>query len=185
MPCWQVPDCQASSDSISLMEIIPDKRKVGMHDSVDYDGRGGEASFGSGGVHREYAGVDQPNRACELGGRGPPIWDGGALSYLVGGILRDHGGEMATSQDFATWTRGPLLRPRFLLLCLRAMREDLLGRLAMGSTHKTIFMPDIQSLRIPLPPVDEQDEIVEAVWQEPGSRRSHLGSPDAPDRPPR
>lgn len=39
------------------------------------------------------------------------------------------GADMATSQDFATWTCGPLLRPRFLLLCLRAMRQDLLGRL--------------------------------------------------------
>ena len=70
------------------------------------------------------------------------------------------GSDMATSQDFATWTCGPLLRPRFLLLCLRAMRPDLLGRLAMGSTHKTIYMPDIESIRIPLPPVDEQDEAV-------------------------
>ena len=79
------------------------------------------------------------------------------------GIMRS---DMATSQDFATWTCGPLLRPRFLLLCLRAMRSDLLGRLAMGSTHKTIYMPDIQSLRIPLPPVKEQDEIVEVAWRE-------------------
>jgi len=72
--------------------------------------------------------------------------------------------DMATSQDFATWTCGPLLRPRFLLLCLRAMRQDLLGRLAMGSTHKTIYMPDIESLRIPLPDVQEQDRIVVEVW---------------------
>lgn len=75
------------------------------------------------------------------------------------------GREMATSQDFATWTCGPLLRPRFLLLCLRAMRQDLLGRLAMGSTHQTIYMPDIESIRVPLPPVSEQDAVVEAVWE--------------------
>lgn len=30
----------------------------------------------------------------------------------------------------------------------------------MGSTHKTIYVPDLQMLRIPLPPVDEQHEIV-------------------------
>jgi type I restriction enzyme S subunit len=72
---------------------------------------------------------------------------------------------MATSQDFATWTCGPLLRPRFLLLCLRAMRPELLGRLAMGSTHKTIYMPDIESIRVPLPPLDEQDRVVEDVWE--------------------
>lgn len=71
------------------------------------------------------------------------------------------GKDMATSQDFATWTCGPLLRPRYLLLCLRAMRRDLLERLAMGSTHKTIYMPDIEAIRVPLPPVEEQDEIVE------------------------
>ena len=75
------------------------------------------------------------------------------------------GTDMATSQDFATWTCGPLIRPRFLLLCLRAMRQDLLGRLAMGSTHKTIYMPDIEALRVPLPEVDEQDAIVDAVWR--------------------
>jgi type I restriction enzyme M protein len=70
---------------------------------------------------------------------------------------------MATSQDFVTWTCSARLQPRFLLLCLRAMRGDLLGRLAMGSTHQTIYMPDIEALRIPLPPPDEQDLIVEAV----------------------
>ena len=72
--------------------------------------------------------------------------------------------EMATSQDFATWCCGPLLRPRFLLLCLRAMRSDLLDRLAQGSTHKTIYMPDIASIKIPLPSIVEQDKIVEKVW---------------------
>ncbi|MEJ7844512.1 MAG: restriction endonuclease subunit S [Acidimicrobiales bacterium] len=75
------------------------------------------------------------------------------------------GTDMATSQDFATWTCGPRLRPRYLLLCLRAMRPDLLGRLAYGSTHKTIYMPDIQALKIPLPSIDDQDRAVESAWQ--------------------
>lgn len=74
------------------------------------------------------------------------------------------GRDMATSQDFATWTCGPLLRPRFLLLCLRAMRQDLLGRLAMGSTHQTIYMPDIEAIRVPVPPLQEQDSVVEAAY---------------------
>ncbi len=72
---------------------------------------------------------------------------------------------MATSQDFVTWTCGPDLEPRFLLLCLRAMRGDLLGRLAQGSTHKTIYMPDIESIRVPLPPLEDQVEIVESAWE--------------------
>lgn len=74
------------------------------------------------------------------------------------------GRDMATSQDFATWTCGPMLRPRFLLLCLRVMRQDLLGRLAMGSTHQTIYMPEIESIKVPLPSVAEQDAIVTAVY---------------------
>lgn len=76
------------------------------------------------------------------------------------------GHDMATSQDIVVWTSGEFLRPRFLLLCLRAMRRDLLDRLAMGSTHKTIYMPDVESIKVPLPPVNEQDAIVESVWSE-------------------
>jgi type I restriction enzyme S subunit len=76
------------------------------------------------------------------------------------------GTDMATSQDFATWTCGPLLEPRFLLYCLRAMRRDLLERLAIGSTHRTIYMPEIKSLVIPLPTPKEQREIVERLSKE-------------------
>jgi type I restriction enzyme S subunit len=76
------------------------------------------------------------------------------------------GRDMATSQDFVTWTCSPLLEPRFLLLCLRAMRNDLIARLAIGSTHKTIYLPHVQGLRIPLPPIDEQRRAVELAYAE-------------------
>jgi type I restriction enzyme, S subunit len=76
------------------------------------------------------------------------------------------GSAMATSQDYVTWMCGHLLEPRFLLLCLRAMRGDLLGRLAQGSTHKTIYFPDIETIRIPLPPLDEQRHIVNQTWRQ-------------------
>lgn len=75
------------------------------------------------------------------------------------------GADMATSQDFVTWTCGSQIEPRFLLLCLRAMRRDLLERLAQGSTHKTIYMPDIASIKVPLPPLDEQRAIVDRFWR--------------------
>lgn len=68
------------------------------------------------------------------------------------------GKEMATSQDFATWTCGPRLDSRYLLHALRGMAPDL-QRIATGSTHKTIYMPAIEQLRVPLPPVDEQRRI--------------------------
>ncbi len=70
------------------------------------------------------------------------------------------GTDMATTQDFATWTCGPALEPRYLLHALRAMAPDL-KRVAAGSTHKTIYMPDIEQLRVPLPPVSEQRRIAD------------------------
>ena len=76
------------------------------------------------------------------------------------------GAAMATSQDFVTWTCGPRLDPYYLLWCLRAMRQDLLGRLAMGSTHKTIYVPDLQMLRVPLPTLEEQRQIVERIREQ-------------------
>lgn len=36
----------------------------------------------------------------------------------------------------------------------------------MGSTHKTIYVPDLQMLRIPLPPLEEQREIVKQIRAE-------------------
>ena len=70
---------------------------------------------------------------------------------------------MATSQDFVTWTCGPKLRPEYLLHSLRVMRTFLLGYLATGSTHKTIYFPDLMDLRIPLPPVNEQDAAIAKI----------------------
>ncbi|MEU0753806.1 restriction endonuclease subunit S [Streptomyces albogriseolus] len=70
------------------------------------------------------------------------------------------GRDMATSQDFATWTCGPKLEPRYLLYALRGMASDL-KRVATGSTHKTIYMPDIEQLRVPLPPLKEQRRIAD------------------------
>ncbi|MFF7243080.1 restriction endonuclease subunit S [Embleya sp. NPDC008237] len=70
------------------------------------------------------------------------------------------GTDMATSQDFATWTCGPRLEPRFLLHALRGMAPDL-TRVATGSTHKTIYMPDIEQLRVPLPSLEEQRRIAD------------------------
>ena len=68
------------------------------------------------------------------------------------------GAPMATTQDFAAWICGPALRPKFLYFVLLAMRPEF-RRLMMGSTHQTIYMPDIRAFRVPLPPVDEQTAI--------------------------
>jgi len=82
------------------------------------------------------------------------------------GFSIEMGTAMATSQDFVTWTCGPRLKPRYLLALLRATRNDLVRRLSYGSTHKTIYFPDVMSLRIPLPPMDIQDQILRTADQE-------------------
>ena len=75
------------------------------------------------------------------------------------------GVEMATTQDFANWICGRALLPEFLLFVLRSMAGEF-QRLRMGSTHATIYMPDIQALRFALPPATEQRTIVEFIKRE-------------------
>jgi type I restriction enzyme, S subunit len=70
--------------------------------------------------------------------------------------------DAATSQDFMTWTCGPRLAPMYLLYVLRAMKQEF-RRLVMGSTHNTIYMPDIERLTVPLPPLEMQRSIVREV----------------------
>lgn len=103
--------------------------------------------------------IGMANSSAELHPRGTVV----LCRTASAGYSAVMGLDMATSQDFVTWTCGPHLDPFYLLWCLRAMRADLLGRLAMGSTHKTIYVPDLQMLRIPLPPLGEQHSIVESI----------------------
>ena len=103
--------------------------------------------------------IGMENSSAELHPRGTVV----LCRTASAGYSAVMGEDMATSQDFVTWTCGPDLDAYYLLWCLRAMRADLLGRLAMGSTHKTIYVPDLQALRIPLPPLREQRRIVTAI----------------------
>lgn len=100
------------------------------------------------------------NSSAEIHPRGTVVLCRTAASAGYSAVM---GSDMATSQDIATWTCGPRLDPFFLLWCLRAMRTDLLERLAMGSTHRTIYMPDLQGLRVPLPDIEEQARIVAEI----------------------
>ena len=70
--------------------------------------------------------------------------------------------DMATSQDFAVWTCTSELFNEYLYYVLLGMKPDF-DRLMMGSTHKTIYMPDIEAIRIARPPVDEQQGIVSVL----------------------
>jgi len=81
------------------------------------------------------------------------------------------GVEMATTQDFVNWVCGPTLLPEYLLYVFRSMQHEF-RRLTMGSTHQTIYMPDVGRFCTPLPPIPEQEEVVAFV-------RRHVGKIDA------
>jgi type I restriction enzyme S subunit len=68
------------------------------------------------------------------------------------------GCEMATTQDFVNWVCGDRLKPDYLWYCLQAMTPEF-DRLRFGSTHQTIYMPDVAQFKIPLPRVSEQERI--------------------------
>jgi len=78
------------------------------------------------------------------------------------GYVTIMGRSMSTSQDFATWTCGPVLEPKFLMYALMAEGDDIRA-FGKGSTHTTIYFPEIRALHIALPPVDEQREIVAQI----------------------
>ncbi|MCO5967501.1 restriction endonuclease subunit S [Actinoallomurus soli] len=77
------------------------------------------------------------------------------------------GRPMATTQAFVTWSPGARLDSGYLLLVLHAMKQEW-EKLAYGSTHLTIYMPDLESIRIPLPPLEEQRRIAAFVNMQAG-----------------
>lgn len=65
---------------------------------------------------------------------------------------------MATSQDFVNWVCSPDLDARYLKYVLQADREALL-RFANGSTHQTIYFPEVKAFHALLPSIDKQRSI--------------------------
>ena len=69
------------------------------------------------------------------------------------------GREMATSQDFVNWVCGPAIHPPFLQKLLIAENRSLF-RFGKGSTHTTIYYPEVKAFHVCLPTVGEQRRIV-------------------------
>jgi type I restriction enzyme S subunit len=67
---------------------------------------------------------------------------------------------MATSQDFWNWVCGPDLLPEYLNYQFKTMGGEF-ASLNLGSTHQTIYQKDAANLRILVPPLDEQQAIVD------------------------
>lgn len=69
---------------------------------------------------------------------------------------------MATSQDFANWVCDDELEPEFLMHALIRSRKEL-REIATGATHKTIYMPQLESFRICAPDINEQRRIIQRL----------------------
>jgi type I restriction enzyme S subunit len=69
---------------------------------------------------------------------------------------------MATSQDFVNWVCGPHLDYRYLKYVLLAERNSFL-RFASGTTHQTIYFPEVKAFHLALPPLHTQNEIAETL----------------------
>jgi type I restriction enzyme S subunit len=73
--------------------------------------------------------------------------------------------EMAVSQHIIGWICEDNLHPEYLLNVTKAMDQEL-DRLTMGATISTVGMEDIKKLKMPLPPIEEQKEIVDYLNKE-------------------
>lgn len=69
---------------------------------------------------------------------------------------------MATSQDFVTWSCTEALVPEYLMFALMAEGRGI-RRFGRGSTHTTIYMPELRAFHLALPPLEEQREIVAQI----------------------
>lgn len=78
------------------------------------------------------------------------------------GYVTIMGKTMATSQDFATWTCSEAIAPKYLMYALMAEGADI-RKFGEGSTHTTIYFPEIRAFHILLAPLAEQSEIVRRI----------------------
>ncbi|WBH15278.1 restriction endonuclease subunit S [Sphingomonas radiodurans] len=78
------------------------------------------------------------------------------------GYVAIMGREMATSQDFVTWTCSPALDPKYLMYALLSEGDEI-REFGRGTTHTTIYFPEIRAFNIKLAPLTEQREIIRLV----------------------
>ena len=78
------------------------------------------------------------------------------------GYVTIMGKPMSTSQDFADWVCTSALVPEYLMFALLAEGEHI-RTFGEGTTHTTIYYPELKALHICLAPLDEQLEVVRRV----------------------
>jgi len=69
------------------------------------------------------------------------------------------GKPMATSQDFVNWVCSDAIDHHYLKYVLLGEHETFL-QFASGTTHQTIYFPEVKAFHVCLPPIEEQRTIV-------------------------
>jgi restriction endonuclease S subunit len=87
------------------------------------------------------------------------------------------GRPMATSQDFVNWVCSPALDPDFLKWILLAEGEEGLRKFGKGSTHTTIYFPEVKAFHVCIAPLNEQRRVVarlDAVFEQTRAAKARL-----------
>lgn len=126
---------------------------IGIKDATQNDGRRIDETFQRTtelGIANSSARVLPRNTVC--------LSRTASVGYVV--VM---GREMATSQDFVNWVSDDAkLDWRFLRWVLLAERQAL-RRWAHGTTHQTIYFPEVKAFHIALPPIEEQRAIADVL----------------------
>ena len=69
---------------------------------------------------------------------------------------------MCTSQDFVNWICGPDLDYRYLKYILLAEKKAFL-RFATGTTHQTVYFPEVKAFHVMVPGISEQRAIADVL----------------------
>lgn len=70
---------------------------------------------------------------------------------------------MATSQDFVNWVCSDELDYRYLASILVAENASY-SLFSRGTTHQTIYFPEVKAFHALLPPLEEQKRIADVIW---------------------
>lgn len=76
------------------------------------------------------------------------------------GYVVTMGRPMATSQDFVNWVCSPAIDPDYLKWIFRAEGEEGLRKFGKGTTHTTIYFPEVKAFHACIAPLNEQRRIV-------------------------
>ena len=71
---------------------------------------------------------------------------------------------MSTSQDFVNWVCGPELDHRYLKYIMLAERSSFL-RFASGTTHQTIYFPEVKAFHVAVPSLDVQRLVADVLGE--------------------